>query len=244
MDEASSTTESTDQNSTTPGNEPAAPTTSTEQTGEPTDEATTSSEDPSTSQLTTTTQGPTTQQPTTQRATTQTTQRTTTSRPVEQPTTPSTTRRTTTTQQTTAPTTTVRTTTTAAANSTTTLPQFRNSPRAFITSPNIEANIPNSLTVRGTATYPSGSIQGVLLTVKKEGDGPNLYWHDSSSSLQTDWIRFAIPVSPSSGQNVTWTYRIDNGELEPGRYQLRVWAEATNGFSDPVSDIRYFTVPS
>ncbi len=207
---------STRTSSSTPTTENAVSTTTTQQ----------SSSTQITSQATTvTTRRTTTERPTTQRSTTSvqsTTQRPTTQRP--------TTQRTTTTQR----------VTTVTLGSTTTIPLYRNSPRAYINSPASESTVSGNLTMSGTATYPLGGVQEVQITIMSDETG--MYWHDSTSSFATRWVRFPVAVSPTGGRNVTWSYTVNGDALQPGRYLLRVWAQSTATNGDPVSDRRYITI--
>lgn len=218
------------------GSESSIPTSVTaESTQSPKSSTTATTKETSTLSGSDTTALPTTPDVTTTKPTATT--RRTTSRPTttERSTTQRTTSRPSTTQR---PTTSQRPTSTLAP--TTTISLYRNSPRAYISSPRSGANVGGNLTMSGTATYPLGGVKEVQITIMSEETGK--YFHDSSSSFQTSWIRFPVSVSPAGGRDVTWSYTVDGSALAPGRYQLRVWAQSTSVNGDPVSDRRSITV--
>ncbi|MEL6983548.1 MAG: hypothetical protein AAFO29_14070, partial [Actinomycetota bacterium] len=53
----------------------------------------------------------------------------------------------------------------------------------------------------------------------------------------TEFIRFELPVEPAGGAEVTWMTTIPAAELDPGPYLIRVWAVASTGNGDPISNL-------
>ncbi|MDH3680304.1 MAG: protein kinase [Acidimicrobiia bacterium] len=122
---------------------------------------------------------------------------------------------------------------------TTTSSSAAGSPRAYIDSPLDATVVSGDLVITGVAGH-EGGISEVELVVKNLDE--NTHWHDSTRAFQPDWIRFPVAVSQSGGQKVTWSYTIPEASVPPGRYRLRVWARATDGTGDPVSDLIEITV--
>ncbi|MGH1489542.1 MAG: serine/threonine-protein kinase [Acidimicrobiales bacterium] len=178
--------------------------------------------------------------PTSTLATATTTETTTTATTTSATTTPATSD--TTSPATTSPATTAATSipeTSVRETTTTTIdPLFIGSPRAFIDSPLDESLIATDLEVLGSASYRDG-IDGVNLVIRREQD--KKYWHDSTRSFESEWIRFLVPVTPSGANDVSWSYTVGADELPPGRYFVRVWAIGSDA-NDPVSDQRYVAV--
>lgn len=142
---------------------------------------------------------------------------------------------------TTAPPTTVAPTnapTTTEPVTTTTADEFRFSPRAILNSPTDGAVINTDLLAAGLATYDDG-LAHVELTIHLAGT--NQYWHDGVG-LSAGFVRFPVPISPAGGTQVSWSYVVPAGELEPGEYVVRAWARGIDGNGDPVSDIHRVTI--
>jgi len=116
---------------------------------------------------------------------------------------------------------------------TTTDPLFAGSPRAYIASPVDGATIDGDLAITGDARSEDG-IAAVRLVVRDLDTG--VHWHPETGSWEAEWTRFELPVEPVDGTAVTWGYTIPSDRLDPGRYLIRVWAVATPGNGDPVSD--------
>ncbi len=123
---------------------------------------------------------------------------------------------------------------------TTTVNPFPSSPRGYFEAPMEGADVTGgTLTVAGTAVSPQG-ISWVELTIRHSETGE--YWHDQTTDMRAEFVRFQVPVTPAGGDEASWTYRLSTADLPAGSYRLRVWARSTSGVGDPLSDIRNITV--
>lgn len=123
---------------------------------------------------------------------------------------------------------------------TTTDPQFAGSPRAYVRQPSDGATIDGDLVIVGDARSDDG-IAAVRLVIRDLDRG--LHWHPETNTWEVEWIRFELPVEPADGTEVAWGFTIPSDRLVPGRYLIRVWAVATPGNGDPVSNQIAIVVP-
>jgi len=96
------------------------------------------------------------------------------------------------------------------------------------------------LVITGIATYEPGV--GEVLLVFRPADRSDLYWNVELDSFTPEFIRNPIPVDPTGGSRVSWSYTVPAEELEPGTYLVRAWARGTDGTGDPVSSMAEVTI--